>query len=109
MLSIWWSTTAELSNRHSSCRAVSSSIIVVAGGKRKGTARSRASQRFSIGLRSGECAGQELRTIPSLSRMMNAAERATSVIDCPASMRPTARQRSEFSIRFLEVIEARMS
>ncbi|GFX81077.1 uncharacterized protein TNCV_1910701 [Trichonephila clavipes] len=30
--------------------------------------------------------------------------RATSVIDCPASMRPTARQRS-FSIRFLEVIE----
>ncbi|GFY23001.1 hypothetical protein TNCV_2182621 [Trichonephila clavipes] len=38
---------------------------------------------------------------------MNAEKRATSVIDCPASMRLTACQRSESSIRFLEVIEAR--
>ncbi|GFW90012.1 hypothetical protein TNCV_2172071 [Trichonephila clavipes] len=32
-------------------------------------------------------------------------KRAPCVIDCPASMRPTSRQRSESSIRFLEVIE----
>ena len=38
-----------------------------------------------------------------------AKKRATSVIDCPASMCPTARQGSEFSIRFLEVIETHMS
>ncbi|GFX37236.1 hypothetical protein TNCV_995111 [Trichonephila clavipes] len=36
-------------------------------------------------------------------------KRATSVIDCPASMLPTARQRSESSIRFLEVIETHVS
>ncbi|GFX18250.1 hypothetical protein TNCV_4305511 [Trichonephila clavipes] len=52
MLSIRWSTTAELSNHHSSCRAVSSSIRVAGGGKRDDTARPRASQRFSMGLRS---------------------------------------------------------
>ncbi|GFV40363.1 hypothetical protein TNCV_4092271 [Trichonephila clavipes] len=32
-------------------------------------------------------------------------KKETSVIDFPDSMRPTARQRSESSIRFLEVIE----
>ncbi|GFU80442.1 hypothetical protein TNCV_3845261 [Trichonephila clavipes] len=32
-------------------------------------------------------------------------KRATSVINCPASLRPAARHRSESSIRFLEVIE----
>ncbi|GFU62152.1 hypothetical protein TNCV_2473871 [Trichonephila clavipes] len=49
-----WSTTSELSNRHYSCRAVSSSLRVARGGKREDTARPRASQRFSMGLRSGE-------------------------------------------------------
>ncbi|GFX51669.1 uncharacterized protein TNCV_5013721 [Trichonephila clavipes] len=39
----------------------------------------------------------------STGLMMNAKEKNN--IDCPASMRPTARQRSEPSIRFLEVIE----
>ncbi|GFT89348.1 uncharacterized protein TNCV_4386411 [Trichonephila clavipes] len=68
MLSIRWSTTAELSNRHSSCRAVSSSIRVARGGKREGTARPRVSQRFSMGLRSGEYTGYAIRAIPSLSR-----------------------------------------
>ncbi|GFV22873.1 hypothetical protein TNCV_3709131 [Trichonephila clavipes] len=38
-------------------------------------------------------------------RMMNAEENATSLIDCPASMHPTARQCSESSISSLEVIE----
>ncbi|PRD32141.1 UNVERIFIED_CONTAM: hypothetical protein NCL1_21386 [Trichonephila clavipes] len=65
---IRWSTTAELSNRHSSCRAVSSSIRVAGGGKREDTARPRASQRFSIGLGWGEYAGHAIRAIPSLSR-----------------------------------------
>ncbi|GFX38594.1 uncharacterized protein TNCV_3475861 [Trichonephila clavipes] len=63
-----WSTTVELSNRHSSCEAVSSSIRVAGGGKRKDTARPRASQRFSMGLRSGEYASHAIRAIPSLSR-----------------------------------------
>ncbi|GFV21677.1 uncharacterized protein TNCV_1834551 [Trichonephila clavipes] len=65
---VQWSTTAELSNRHSSCRAVSNSIRVAGGGKREDTARPRASQRFSMGLRSGEYAGYAIRVIPSLSR-----------------------------------------
>ncbi|GFU00802.1 uncharacterized protein TNCV_4819471 [Trichonephila clavipes] len=69
MLSIRWSTTAELSNHHSSCRAVSNSIRVAGGGKRENTARPKASQRFSIGLRSGEYAGHAIRAIPSLSRL----------------------------------------
>ncbi|GFX07335.1 uncharacterized protein TNCV_503931 [Trichonephila clavipes] len=68
MLSIRWSTTAELSNRHSSCRAVSSSIRVAGGGKREDTARLKVSQRFSMGLRSVEYAGYAIRAIPSLSR-----------------------------------------
>ncbi|GFW35553.1 uncharacterized protein TNCV_2461951 [Trichonephila clavipes] len=67
MLSIRWSTTAQLSNRHSSCRAVSSSIRVTGGEKREDTARPRASQRFSMGLRSGEYACHDIRSIPSLS------------------------------------------
>ncbi|KFM58913.1 hypothetical protein X975_23235, partial [Stegodyphus mimosarum] len=67
-LSIRWSTTAELSNRHFSCRAVSSSIRVAGGGKCEDTAPPRASQRFSMELRSGEYAGHAMRAIPSLSR-----------------------------------------
>ncbi|GFX27272.1 uncharacterized protein TNCV_3340841 [Trichonephila clavipes] len=63
-----WLTTTELRNRHSSCRAVSSSIRVAVGGKRKDTAWSRASQRFSMGLRSGEYADHAIRLVPSLSR-----------------------------------------
>ncbi|GFX13874.1 hypothetical protein TNCV_3421851 [Trichonephila clavipes] len=39
-----WSTTAELSSRHSSYTADSSSIRVAGGGKREDTARPRASQ-----------------------------------------------------------------
>ncbi|GFS91969.1 uncharacterized protein TNCV_1931401 [Trichonephila clavipes] len=67
MLSIG-STTAELSDPHSSCRSVSSSIRVAGGGKHEDTSRLRASQRFSMGLRSGDYAGHSIRTIPSLSR-----------------------------------------
>ncbi|GFV06164.1 hypothetical protein TNCV_1751701 [Trichonephila clavipes] len=37
--------------------------------------------------------------------MMNAEQISTSMINCPASMRPTERRCSESSIRFLEVIE----
>ncbi|GFU42937.1 uncharacterized protein TNCV_3140941 [Trichonephila clavipes] len=68
MLSIRWSSTEELSNRHSFCRAVSSSIRVAGGGKREDTTRPRASQRFSMVLRSGNYAGHVIRAIPSLSR-----------------------------------------
>ncbi|GFV22879.1 uncharacterized protein TNCV_3709191 [Trichonephila clavipes] len=64
MLSIIWLTTAELSNRHSYCRAVCSSIRGAGGGKREYTARPRASQRFSMGLRSSEYAGHAKRAIP---------------------------------------------
>ncbi|GFX37733.1 hypothetical protein TNCV_3115841 [Trichonephila clavipes] len=48
--------------------AVSSSIRVAGVGKREDKTRPRASQRFSIGLRSGEYAGHAIRAIPSLSR-----------------------------------------
>ena len=68
MLLIRWSTTAELSNRHSSCRAVFSSIRVTGGGKRKDTAQPRAFQKFSVGLKSGEYFGYPIRAVPSLSR-----------------------------------------
>ncbi|GFX03572.1 uncharacterized protein TNCV_4751571 [Trichonephila clavipes] len=44
-----------------------------------------------------------------ITELLTPKKSATSVIDCPASMRPTARQRLESSIRFLEVIETRMS
>ncbi|GFT99934.1 uncharacterized protein TNCV_1079731 [Trichonephila clavipes] len=67
MLSTRWSTTAESSNRHSSCRAVSNSIRVAGGRKREDTAWPRTSQRFSMGLRSGEYAGHAKRAILSLS------------------------------------------
>ncbi|GFU81706.1 uncharacterized protein TNCV_2035981 [Trichonephila clavipes] len=66
MLSVWWSTTAEFSNRHYSCRAVSSSIRVAGGGNREDTAWPRASQRFSMVLRSSEYVGHAIRAIPSL-------------------------------------------
>ncbi|GBL82251.1 hypothetical protein AVEN_252431-1 [Araneus ventricosus] len=48
------SNMSKSSNRHSSCRAVSKSLRVAGGGKRLHAVRPKASQRFSIGLRSGE-------------------------------------------------------
>lgn len=70
MLSKNWPTNVlDSSNRPSSCRAVCSCMSVSAGGKCLHTACSiRTSQRFSIGLRSGEYAGHSMRAIPSLSR-----------------------------------------
>ncbi|GFW79925.1 hypothetical protein TNCV_3899261 [Trichonephila clavipes] len=50
---IEWSTTAELSNRHCSCGAVSSSIRVSGGGKHKDTAWPRASQKIFNGVKVG--------------------------------------------------------
>ena len=66
MLSIRWSTTAESSNRHSSCREIFSSIRA-GGGKCEDTARPRVSQRFLMGLKSGEYPSRAIQAIPSLS------------------------------------------
>ncbi|GFU38361.1 uncharacterized protein TNCV_2433421 [Trichonephila clavipes] len=63
-----WSPITELSNRHSPCRAVSSSIGVAGAEKREDTARPRASLRFSMEIRSGKYAGHAIREIPSVSR-----------------------------------------
>ena len=67
MLLIRWSTISELNNRHSSGRAVFSSIRVAGGGKREDTSRPRISKKFSMRLRSDEYAGHAIRAIPSLS------------------------------------------
>ncbi|GFU66350.1 hypothetical protein TNCV_2550991 [Trichonephila clavipes] len=67
------STIAELSNHHSSCRVVSSSRRVAGGRKRGDTARPRAFQRFSMGLRSSEYAGHAIRAMPSLSALWGRA------------------------------------
>ncbi|GFX36965.1 MAM domain-containing protein [Trichonephila clavipes] len=66
--STYYRTASTPAQRTTLKLAVSSSIRVAGGGKCEDTVQPRASQRFSMGLRSGEYAGHAIRATPSLSR-----------------------------------------